>query len=167
MKTLLTAATVAAALLTGAPVKADNIYADAALLATIESIDVIVEDDVVDRCLFNAKGIEARLSVTLERSGIPVSDASPWTLYAYFLGGPTRNGDRRDGCMISTDLQLVRPGPNNTRIVAGGGSAINIGPNAQDDAAMRKAEEFADEVIAAILAARRSAGTAGVSGRQS
>src|SRR3954453_469947 len=109
MKTLLAAATVGAALLTGGgPVAAGSVYADAALLATIESIDVIVEDDVTDRCLFNAKGIEARLSPTLERSGIPVSDTSPWMLSTYFFGGPTRNGDRRDSCMISTDLQLVR-----------------------------------------------------------
>jgi hypothetical protein len=166
MKTLLVAITVAAAFLAGGPVAAGDVYADAGLFATIESIDVIVEDDVTDRCLFNAKGIEARLLATLERSGILVSDASPWTLYAYFLGGPTRNGDRRDGCMIFTDIQLVTLGSSNTRIVAGTSGALNIGPNAQDDAAMRNAERFTDKVIAAILAARRSVG-GGVAGRQS
>ena len=70
MKTLLVATTVAAAFLAGGPVAAGDVYADAGLFATIESIDVIVEDDVTDRCLFNAKGIEARLLATLERSGI-------------------------------------------------------------------------------------------------
>jgi hypothetical protein len=51
--------------------------------------------------------------------------------------------------------------------MAGDGGAMTTGPDALDDSAMRDAEQFTDEVIAAILAARRSAGTAGVSDRRS
>jgi hypothetical protein len=171
MKTLLAVATVGAALLTGGPVAAGDVYADAALLATIEGIDVIVKDDVEGGCLFNADGIKARLSAMLERSGIPVSDAGPWILYAYFIGAPTSIEGRRAGCMLGSTFQLTQRGPAKTWIVAGEGGNLTIGPDARDSSAMRNAETFADEVIAAILAARRSVGSsvpdARVSGLQS
>jgi hypothetical protein len=51
--------------------------------------------------------------------------------------------------------------------VAGEGGFLSIGPDAQDSAAMQSTEGFADEVIAAILAARRSVGPASVAGRRS
>ena len=80
MKTLFTAATMVAVLLTAVPVAAGSVYADAALLATIESVNVVVADDVKEGCLLNASGIKARLSTTLERSGIRVSETSRWYL---------------------------------------------------------------------------------------
>lgn len=167
MKTLFTAATMAAALLTAVPVAAGSVYADAALLATIESVNVVVADDVKEGCLLNASGIKARLSTTLERSGIRVSETSRWYLHVSLIGRPTIHGGRRGGCVVDSYYQLTSYGPANTRIVAGEGGFLSIGPNAQDSAAMQSAEGFADEVITAILAARRSVRAAGVSGRQS
>lgn len=167
MKTLFTAATMAAALLTAVPVAAGSVYADAALLATIESVNVVVADDVKEGCLLNASGIKARLSTTLERSGIRVSETSRWYLHVSLIGRPTIHGGRRGGCVVDSYYQLTSYGPANTRIVAGEGGFLSIGPNAQDSAAMQSAEGFADEVITAILAARRSVGTTGVPGRQS
>jgi hypothetical protein len=167
MKTLLAAATMAAALLTAAPVAAGSVYADAALLATIESINVVVEDNVKDGCLLNASGIKVHLSVTLERSGIHVAETSRWYLHVSLIGRPTIHGGRREGCVVDSYYQLTSYGPANTRLVAGDGGFLSIGPDAQDSAAMQSTQEFTDEVIAAILAARRSAGTAGVSDRRS
>jgi hypothetical protein len=169
MKTLLAVATVGAALLTGGPVAAGDVYADAALLATIESVRVVVSDQVEDNCLFNASGIKARLSVTLEHSGIAVSDVSPWMLHIIFHGWAGIVGQHhvRGGCLMEFDFELRRPGPANTWIVAAEDGGLSIGPDALDSEAMMVAEEFVDKVIAAILAARRSVGTAGVSDRRS
>jgi hypothetical protein len=156
----------AATLLTAAPVMAGSVYADAALLAMIESVNVVVADDVKDGCLLNASGIKARLSATLERAGIHVAETSRWYLHVSLIGRPTIRGGRREGCVVDSYYQLTSYGPANTRIVAGEGGFLSIGPDAQDSATMQSIEGFADEVIAAILAARQSAG-AGVSGRQS
>jgi hypothetical protein len=166
MKTLLVAAGVAAALLTAAPAAAGSVYADTALLAMIESINVVVADGVKDGCLLNASGIKARLSATLERSGIHVAATSRWYLHVSLIGRPIIHGGRREGCVVDSYYQLTSYGPANTRLVAGEGGFLSIGPDAQDSAAIRSAEGFADEVIAAILAARRSVG-ASVSGQQS
>jgi hypothetical protein len=166
MKKLLGASTVVAALLTAAPAMAGSVYADAALLAMIESVNVVVVDHVKDGCLLNASEIEARLSATLERSGIHVAETSRWYLHVSLIGRPTIHGGRREGCVVDSYYQLTSYGPANTRIVAGDGGFLSIGPDAQDSATMQSIEGFADEVIAAILAARQSAG-AGVSGRQS
>jgi hypothetical protein len=164
MKTLLAAATVATALLTGGSVTAD-VYADAELLATIENIQVSVQDDVKDGCLFNAGGIKARISATLERSGIAVSKTSYWFLFVSFSGHETRHGGARDGCLVIQRFQLLSYGPSNTFVLAAQGGRFSIGPDARDDSAMRNTEAFTDELITAILAARRSIG-ASVSGRQ-
>jgi hypothetical protein len=166
MKTLLATAAVAAALLTAAPTMAGSVYADAMLLATIESIDVVLADDVKDGCLLNASGIKARFSAMLERSGIPVSNAGRWLIAASFIGGQTENERGRMGCVMASRYELLRPGPGNTWTRAGHDASLNIGPGLLDDRAINRAEQFADEVIAAILAARRSVG-ASASGQRS
>jgi hypothetical protein len=166
MKTLLAAATVAAALLTAGPVAAGGIYADAAMLATLESVRVVVEDGVKGSCLLDASGIKARLSATLERSGIPISEAGPWILYAhYFNGHDVRPSERRTRCALKTTFQL-QFGPANTLIVATEDGSLSAGPGALDDEVIRGAKRFADEMIAAILAARRLVGASGA-GRRS
>jgi hypothetical protein len=168
MKTLLSIATIAATLLASSPAAASSIYADAALLATIEGIEVVVSDQVRDGCLFNASGIKARLSAMLERSGIAVFEAATWKVNVIFYGWPTTADGRRirAGCMMTDQFELRRHGPSNTWIVAAESGGLTIGPDALDSNAMQSAERFADEVIAAILAARRSVG-ASASGRQS
>jgi hypothetical protein len=121
---------------------AGSVYADAALLAMIESVNVVVADEVKDGCLLNASGIKARLSATLERSGIHVAETSRWYLHVSLIGRPTIHGGRREGCVVDSYYQLTSYGPANTRIVAGEGGFLSIGPDAQDSAAMQSTAGF-------------------------
>jgi hypothetical protein len=55
-------------------------------------------------------------------------------------------------------LELTRPGPAGSWILAGSDGTLFTGPDALDDSAMQSAEQFADDAIAAILAAWDSVG---------
>jgi hypothetical protein len=167
MKTLLTAATMAAALIAAPPPVAANIFADASLLATIESVKVFVVDDVKGGCLFNAEKIKARLSATLERSGITVSEGSRWLFFVYLVGNAVRSGDSSSGCVANFNFQLLHHEPNDAWILAAQAGALSLGPDVRDSYAMQNAEQFADEMIASILAARRSVSRSDVSGPRS
>jgi hypothetical protein len=172
MKPLLATIAVAAALLTAAPPPAvADVYAGAELFATIENIKVIVADDVTGGCLLNARDIRARILATLERSGIAVSSASDWMFLVSLRGFQVRieQGDvkRNAGCVLGTLFQLIRISSANTWTLVTQDNALKLGPDALDNVAMQNVEQFTDEVIATILAARRTVGASGVSGRRS
>ncbi|MCB1883768.1 MAG: hypothetical protein KDG89_07200 [Geminicoccaceae bacterium] len=108
-----------------------------------------------DGCILHPNNIKKRLEVSLGRDAIKVSDLSPYTLMASFLGYGSYNYDNvRRGCWVnySFTIELFKPGTE--ILVLARSFGLLSGPNARDQEALAQAEAFADEVAAAILQAR-------------
>lgn len=137
-----------------------TIYADPNIFLTIEKVDIRAYDEVKGNCLLNVSATQNKLAAKFAQSGIPYDKNEFWTVELNFVGFELKNkGDHRTGCAVSYNFRLCFWTPGGLIVVADHGG-LTVGSEPQDGSAMKEAESFADELIAAILSARINAAKA-------
>jgi hypothetical protein len=133
------------------------VHADGKALATLADLKVVVEDRVAEGCLLDAAGMKDAVERNLSRSDLLIDARSVMTMKLLFSGFDVDPSEDRLLCVVTVDLNLYSYYPGFGPVVFASDGLILSGPQHLDEEALREAQAFADEVVAAVRQARATA----------
>jgi hypothetical protein len=134
-----------------------TVHADGKALATLADLKVVVEDRVAGGCLLDAAGVRDAVERNLSRSNLRIDARSVMTAKLLFSGFDVDPSEERLLCVVTVDLNLYSYYPGFGPVVLASEGMILSGPKPLDEEALREAQAFADEVVAAVRRARATA----------
>jgi hypothetical protein len=142
----------------------NDLHADAANgikeIAKVSRINLVLENNVDGSCLTNSEHIKNSINTILSRGGFLMDDSSEMVLDVNFMGGRSSSSNPNSSCLISSEFHLNWLNENTGKVVIAYNKVIYLGANARNDAAKKKADEFANEVVTNILRACMKTGDA-------
>jgi hypothetical protein len=142
-----------------------TVYAESKVLATLTDLEVVVEDRVAGGCLLDAADVKDRVESSLRKNNISVDAESVMTMRLLFSGFDVEPSEDSSLCVVIADFNLYSYYPGFGPVVFASDAMILSGSKHLDDEALRKAQAFADELVAAIRQARTTAGPWPYAGR--
>lgn len=124
-------------------------------LAEIDTIEIILHDQVRDRCFFGKDSVHNRAKFRLAQAGIKVEEGVDLSMRVSFVGFASNSqAGNRSGCVVSYNFDVSEYNRFAGLVILAQHHGVMIGPDRADPEIMSEVDSFLDEVLAAIISSR-------------